>query len=283
MAKESQSEKVRRGPENGAHTGGDRLRVQALAKGLAVLQLFDALQPEWSVDEIAVETGFSKMIVYRLIKTMEEAGYLAVDAATNRYHLGPALWAANHVSTQRCGDLVRFARPYLENLAERTKETVTLAVEVDGAAVEVDSIASSLPFRRAFAPGRVIGHVATAHGKVFAAFSPAETQDAILAAPLERSTLNSISDPERLAAELRRVREEGVAFDLEERFVGTCAVAAPVRDQMGRVIASIALIAPPGRFGEAERLAHAEVVKDIAASLSAFMGCSSANGSGPSA
>ena len=53
---------------------------------------------------------------------------------------------------------------------------------------------------------------------------------------------------------------------------GTCAVAAPVRDQLGRVIAAISVIVPSGRFGPEERVEYAEAVKSTAASLSAFLG-----------
>ena len=67
---------------------------------------------------------------------------------------------------------------------------------------------------------------------------------------------------------------DGVAFDLEERNIGTCAVAAPVRDQLGKVMAAISLIVPTGRFGPEEKASYAEAVKASAAALSAFLGYS---------
>ena len=65
---------------------------------------------------------------------------------------------------------------------------------------------------------------------------------------------------------------EGVAFDIEERNLGTCAVAAPVRDQMGNVIGSIGVVVPTGRFGAEERETCVSAVKAAAAALSAFLG-----------
>ena len=62
-------------------------------------------------------------------------------------------------------------------------------------------------------------------------------------------------------AELDKVAFDGVAFDMEERNVGTCAVAAPVRDQLGKVIAALSIVVPTGRFGTAERPRYAEAVK----------------------
>ena len=68
--------------------------------------------------------------------------------------------------------------------------------------------------------------------------------------------------------------DEGVAFDIEERNLGTCAVAAPVRDQLGKVIAALSVIVPTGRFGPDEKVSFAEAVKASAAALSAFLGYS---------
>ena len=66
----------------------------------------------------------------------------------------------------------------------------------------------------------------------------------------EQHTPRTITDPGELAAQLDEVRRQGVAFDIEERDMGTCAVAAPVRDQTGKVIATLAVVVPTGRFDE---------------------------------
>ena len=68
------------------------------------------------------------------------------------------------------------------------------------------------------------------------------------------------------------MRDEGVAIDVEERNLGTCAVAAPIKDQMGAVIGSIGVIVPTGRFGPDERTTCVRAVKGAAAALSGFLG-----------
>ncbi len=247
--------------------------VRALAKGLSILGLFDAENREWTLDEIAEQTGLPRMTAYRMIRTMESALYLVRDPVTNRYHLGPALLATTYLS-EGYAHLVAIARPYLRELVEKTGESATLAIEVDGVAVSVDEVDTQRPFRREVAVGRIIGDTANANGKVFAAFKPAAERAEILAQPRPRATPNTITDPDALAAELERVVREGVAFDIEERNIGTCAVAAPVRDQLGNVIAAISVVVPTGRFGPEERKGYAEAVKQAADSLSAFLGYS---------
>ncbi len=149
-----------------------------------------------------------------------------------------------------------------------------MAIEYDGVAVSVDMVDTPRPLKREVALGRIIGDTASANGKIFAAFKTAAERDEILASAHPQLTPHTITDARALAAELDRVVEEDVAFDMEERNLGTCAVAAPVRDQVGKVIAALCVIVPTGRFGPDEQADYAEAVKSSAAALSACLGYS---------
>lgn len=251
--------------------GADPFSVRALSRGLAILCLFDVDHREWTIDEMAAQTGLLRMTAYRMVRTLESAGFLVRDPATNRYRLGPATLAMTYVSEDH-SDLVGIARPFLESLLDETGESVTLAVEVDGIPVCVDMINTTRPFKRKTAPGRIIGDIASVHGKLFAAFKPPQEREKILARSHPRLTPHTITDPTALAEEFDRIEQEDLAFDIEGLHVSTCAVGAPVRDQMGAVIAAIAVVVPTGRFGPAERVSCAEAVTATAASLSAYLG-----------
>lgn len=257
--------------ERQADGGGGAFLVRALSKGLTVLGLFDAENREWTLDEIAERAGLPRMTAYRMIRTMEAASFLVRDPVTSRYHLGPALLATTYLS-ETYSELVAIARPYLEDLTRSTGESSTLAVEVDGVAVSVFMVDTPRPLKREIAVGRIIGDTANANGKIFAAFKSDAERAALLGMSREPLTPATITDPDRLAEELANVRRQGIAFDFEERNAGTCAVAAPVRDQLGKVIAAVSLVIPTGRFGPDERQRFAEAVKAAAASLSAFLG-----------
>jgi DNA-binding IclR family transcriptional regulator len=271
MPRESRSgNRSRQAGPNGSD-GGEAFVVRALAKGLGMLSLFDSVHREWTLDEMVAELQLPRMTGYRMARTLQSAGYLVTDRSSGRYRLGPALLASTYLS-EGYAELVTIARPYMEALVEATGESVTLAVDVDGAAVCVDMVDSPRPHKREVAVGRIIGDTANAHGKVFAASLPDEERARVVAMPHERLTPRTITDPDQLADELARARDEGVALDLEERNVGTCAVAAPIRDQMGHVIGSIGVVVPTGRFGPAERDACVAAVKGNAAALSAYLG-----------
>jgi len=249
----------------------DPFQVRALARGLSILCLFDVDHREWTIDEMAEQTGLVRMTVYRMVRTLESMAFLVRDTVTNRYRLGPATLTMTYVSDDQ-SDFVEAARPFLHSLVETTGESVTLAVEVDGFPVCLDIINTTRPFRRRTAPGRILGDIASVHGKIFAAFRPLEERGAILTRTYPQLTPNTVADPVELTEELDQIAKENVAFDIEGLYPGICAVGAPVRDQLGEVIATVSVVVPSGRFGPAESALCTEAVKAAAASFSAYLG-----------
>jgi DNA-binding IclR family transcriptional regulator len=249
----------------------DPLTVRALARGLAILSMYDVDHREWTIDEIAARTGLLRMTAYRMVRTLEAAEFLVRDTTTNHYHLGPAAITMAYVA-EDYSEFVEHARPYLEELLERTGESVTLAVPVDGVPVCVSIVNSPRPFQREIAPGRIIGDLASVHGKIFTAFASPGERAAILAQKRRQHTPRTVIDPEELERELERVAEEDLAYDEEGLFLSICSVGSPVRDQLGNIVAALSVVMPTGRFGPEERDLCAGAVRDAAASLSAYLG-----------
>jgi DNA-binding IclR family transcriptional regulator len=249
----------------------DPLTVRALARGLSILSLYDVDHREWTIDEIAAHTGLLRMTAYRMVRTLEAAELLVRDTTTNQYHLGPAAITLAYVAEDH-SEFVEHARPFLEQLVERTGESVTLAVPVDGVPVCVSILNTTRPFQRQSAPGRILGDLASVHGKIFTAFAPTERRAIILAQKRRKHTPHTVTDPEVIVRELEQVAAEDVAFDEEGLYLSTCAVGSPVRDQLGNVVAAMSVVMPAGRYGPKERDLCVHAVKDAAASLSAYLG-----------
>lgn len=249
----------------------DALSVRALARGLSILALYDVDHREWSLDDIAAQTGLLRMTAYRMVRTLEAAAFLVRDRSTNLYHVGPAALSLTYVS-DGFSDFVDIARPFLEALVQETGESVTLAIEVDDRPVCVAVVDTTRPFRRRAAPGRIIGNLASVHGKVFAAFKPDAERARLLARPLPQLTPATVTDPEALAAELERIAHDDVAYDDEGLHAGLCAVGAPVRDQLGDVVAAISVVTPTGRYGPEVRRRCAEAVRHTATLISMYLG-----------
>jgi DNA-binding IclR family transcriptional regulator len=251
--------------------GSDSRLVRTLATGMALLGMFDAEHRRWTLDEMVVRLGVSRMTAYRMARTLQGTGHLVHDPDVGGYRLGPAMLAGIYLA-EGFEALVSVARPYLESMMKKTGELAALAVELDGVAVCADLVASSRPFVPEIAVGRIIGDTANAHGKMFAAMKSDTERARIAKKPHRQLTALTITDPAGLAAEFEKIRREGLAFDFEEHDLGTCAVVAPVHNQTGELIATIGVVVPTGRFGPDARATCAAAVRATAASLSEFCG-----------
>ena len=145
-------------------------------------------------------------------------------------------------------------------------------MDIDGFPVCVDIINTSRPFKRRTAPGRILGDLVSVHGKLFAAYKSPEDREALLAEPHPQHTPYSVVDTDALRTEFEQIAHEGVAYNVEGVYLGTCAVGAPVRDQVGNIAATVSVVVPTGRFGPAERQLCTVAVKSACAAFSAYLG-----------
>ena len=253
-------------------TGG--LHVRSLSKGLQVLSLFSVERPEVTIKDIVRETHFPRPTAYRLVRTLEDENYLVYVDTTGCYHLGPAMIPALYLLKDHT-NWVRLLHGHLQQLADIAGEHASLAIPVEHTAVVVDSVSSSYnPFQPVFSIGRVHEGLVTAHSKVLAASKKPQELAEVLAQPHVARTAHTITDRHALAAEMERIAREGVAIDIEENWNGVCAVAAPVLDRSGGVVASVSLVASVERFTLDRRRLLADIVKTFAAKMSGELGFS---------
>jgi len=239
----------RSGKQNAQHSRqGGVSPLQAVDRALRLLDLMANGSPHVGVSELARATGWSKAVVFRLLRTLEAHGYVARDD-TRRYMLGTKpLELAGAVL--RRSELHQVARPALLTLAERTGESVVLTAPTAGGVICLDTVDSPQQLRASFRIGRVIPWHAGAAGKLHLAYLPAHQADAILARPLRRFTERTVTDPERIREDLTRIRGQGYAFTVGELDPGVAAISVPVLNWRGEMVAAVSLGGPASRFTE---------------------------------
>ena len=249
-------------------TGKPAVRhVAAVERAVAVLE--SLADGELGTNEIARRTGLNASTASRQLATLVAGGLVEHVADTGRYRLGLRLVElANSVLLRL--DVRTVARPHLETLVAELDETATLSVPGDPDAVTVDFVRSQQYVQGNTRVGRPSIAHATAAGKVMLAFTGRRPSP-----PLRAYTERTITDPDRLAAELERVRKRGYAEAFEERERELNAIAAPVWGSDGSLAGIIALHGPTPRFGRAAArravpvvLAHADTVsRELGATL----------------
>jgi len=225
-------------------TGGSSL--QSVTRAMLALELI-AEAGELGVTELGRRLGVHKATASRLVATLAERGLVERDPLSEKYRLGFGLIRLAGAAMAGL-DLVRAAHPIVEDLADRTRETVNLGVLSGGAVVYVDQVSGTRAIVSVSWVGRRTPLHCTSNGKVLLAHLPEPERDRLLTEPLERATPATIVDRDTLETQLREIRARGYAQTLEELEEGLNAVAAPVRQADGQVIAALSVSGPAFRM-----------------------------------
>lgn len=211
---------------------------RTLARGLAVLDALGSAPEGATVAELSEATHLDRAVLYRLLETLGEKGFVVRDPETRRFHLGVALVELGSRASRGL-EVRRLALPGMRLLMEQTREAVCLAVRDRHDVVVVDRVEPPGLFVRV---GYHVGfrhpvHVG-AHGRALLAFLD----------PEERAQLTP-SNP-TVVGEVEVTRSRGFAISADELERGAAGVAAPILDRTGRPIATIGVVAPSPRMSD---------------------------------
>ena len=224
-----------------------RVRLSSVANSIRLTKAFSEDEYEMGISALAARLGLAKSTVHRLATTLVEYDILEQNRETGKYRPGLALFELGTM-VRRKMDTNSGAQVQIHALADVTGETVQLAI-LDHLSVLYIRIRES---RQAVRMSSGLGSRAPAHctgvGKALIAFQPPEIVQQIVDNGLKRYTQGTITDPEKLRAELATIRQKGYAIDDEEIEVGLRCIAAPIRDHSGQVTAAISVAAPVQRM-----------------------------------
>jgi len=250
--------------------------IQTVNNALRLLEMFEG-EERLGVTELSRRLELHKNNVFRLLATLEQAGYIEQCSKDDQYCLGVRCLELGQTYV-RSRSLMCRARPILEQLATELGETVHLGIEQDDQVAHVDGEA---PSHAMLTPAIRVGmrrplHC-TALGKALLAFASEARREAFdrdhASVALEGRTPATLVDRDKLVEELRTVAAQGFALDLEECERGLVCAAAPVFDASGAVVAALSVSAPTSRV-DADGL-HRRLIPEIrtaAAELSRQLG-----------
>lgn len=220
--------------------------VQSVDRAVTILEII-AKRGVAGVTEIAGDLGVHKSTASRLIAVLESHGLLEQLSDRGKYRLGFGIVRlAGALSVNR--DLVHEGRTACERLVTDIGETVNLAILDGGRVINISEVRGSGAVAVQNWVGQGTPAHATSSGKVLLAHVPGPDLEALLGPDLLRYTEHTITDLDMLVRELDLVRARGWACTVEEYELGLNALAAPVRDQDGSVVAAISVSGPSYRL-----------------------------------
>ncbi len=189
-----------------------------------------------------------KPTVHRLLSTAESEGFLQRDVDGRSYGPGHRMRrvAVNTLSSER----VRSERlRIMKALADDVGETCNLAAPGRDGMVYLDRVETHWPLRIQLDVGSQVPFHCTASGKMYLSSLRPDRLDRLLRdTTLDRRTSRTLTDPAMLREELLRTRAQGFAQDNEEFMEGMTAIAAPIRDDQGRLVTTLSIHAPIQRI-----------------------------------
>ena len=247
--------------------------VRALAKGLAVIEAFDARSPSMTLSDVAKKTGLSRGTARRLLLTLVELGYAGFDG--KRFSLQPRALNLGFAYLHS-RSLWQLGQPYMVELVERVHESCSIAV-LDGS--EIVYVARVPTAARIMSINLGIGTrlpaFATSMGRVLlAGLAPEEVKRLLeQASPLPKYTPKTINEPAALLREIDLVRKQGWALVDQELETGLRSIAAPIVDSSARVAAALNIGTHASRC-PIQKLTQEvlPLLKQTAASISGLMG-----------
>ncbi len=249
--------------------------VPSVSRAMRILELVAESQRGLTLSEITRRLGLPKSSTHVLLRTLEGSGYLKSSKVTGKFCFGLKMVSLSKTALENL-DLREQARPFLQDLMVRSGLTVHLAILEGAEAVIIEKVEAPGMLRLATWVGRRLDANSSGVGKALLAFAGEEIADQrFTGRPLARNNKNTISSPERLARELKKVRERGYSFEDEEGEIGFRCVGAPICDSGDRAVAAISIAGTTSQISNERLTKLASMVKTTAKQISAQLGSSS--------
>lgn len=238
--------------------------VQSVVRAMDVLRVLGD-RGAMSLAELVDATQLPKPTAFRLVKTLEHAGFVE-HWPESGYTLGPSFVRGARAFLSR--GLREVARPHLEFLHRSSGHSVNLAVLSGAEVLYIDVLESQAGLRMVSLIGSTEPLHATAVGKAIAAELPEVLLDQLLAdRPMTALTPSTIRSRSQLGRELDVVRERGYAVDDEECVVGARCLGAAIKD-VTRCVGGVSISASKTLLHDEDLTALGDLVRQTAQRIS---------------
>lgn len=242
--------------------------IDAVDSALKVLNCV-AASAGLGVTEVALKTGINKSRTYRMLCTLELHRYVTLDAKSATYALGPQAFVLGVAAVQQ-NTLVSTAHSHMLVLNHEINETIVLRVREGSESICVARCETTHEMRTVATVGnRRPLHTGGASSKVLAAFAPVPVR---LDCVEKIRELKGEVGATRFATELETIKEKEYAITVGELTPGATAIAVPIRNMSGEVVASVSISAPSARIPEADIPGHLIRLQKYARLISGDLG-----------
>ncbi len=211
--------------------------------------------------QIAAVLGLAKGTAHGLLRTLQDVGFIEQTHPTGPYRVTPEIFRLGWARLD-LNELRSKALNWTDALAARTGESAKVAAFAGGQAVIAHHVFRADRSDQVLLTGTAVPLHANALGKVLLAFDPGAARS-IVGKDLSSYTFRTIVDRVALQRELAVIRDQGWAGAVEESAAGTSAVAAPIRNGGGYVVAAVGVEGDTARMCDERARPRAALVAHV--------------------
>ncbi|ASP56745.1 IclR family transcriptional regulator [Sinorhizobium meliloti] len=238
----------------------------AVTRSLSLIEVVGLSEKPVTLNDLAERIDMPRATLHRLCQRLVEEGFLFREPDRRHYSVGPRLFkmgltiVGSGVGTQR--------HAILKQVVDVTRETCNFVTRSGCDAIYLARVESDWPLRVHLEPGSRVPLHCTASGKLLLAHMDAQQRQKLLASlTFERFTPATIMSADALETEFAEILCDGYSTDREEFMMGLIAIAVPVFDRNGRVVASLACHAPKARMTLDDARRYVPVLQSAARKL----------------
>lgn len=217
-----------------------------------------------TVEEISSVLGLPLSTTYRFVATLRKAGFLSFRPTYGIYRLGLRVFELGAV-VQATLDVREKALPFMQTLSRGTGQSTFLFAPAEKEAICVEKVEGRAGLQIALRVGERVPYHTGAVSQVLLAHREDLWPDYVAKRALQRITPWTVTDPRKLLQKVRTIRDQGHAYSDQELETGSRAIAAPVRNIWGQVVAALGLAGPVHAF-------HNRAVQDWIALVREYAG-----------
>jgi len=244
--------------------------ILTLSKALTVIDALAQSHGPVGISELSRRLGLSKNQFFRVVKTLEQFGY--IQKVDDKYALGLRfLELGRHILNE--SDLVQTAIPHLNEVRNATGECVCLFM-LDGREAVCIALREGLGLVNITARvgHRYLLHAGAAPKAILANQSAAFVRTVIDEHGLPAYTPHTITESAELQRALEEIRRRGFALSDEDMLIHAFEVAVPIYDRDDQVRAALSVTGPVDRFGPEERIAALRIIAEVCDQISVLLG-----------
>jgi DNA-binding IclR family transcriptional regulator len=243
--------------------------LKTVQNGLRIISLFNREKTIWGTTEIAKKLNLPKSTVSRLLGTLCKEGFL--EKEESKYRLGLSLLHLSGVIKFHM-EIKREAEEPLQSLVDKMGETAMITTLEGEKVIYLLKIECKHPTSLHGDIGENNPATCSSSGKVLLAHRSIRRVEEIIRMGMPKMGPNSLTDPEKLKSQLKKIKEEGYCVCIDEMHENVISIAAPIKDYTGQVVTSLSVIGPRDRMSIKPISEIVEIVVKTAKNISSRLG-----------